>query len=569
LRIVAAKGVGLALRYSKRFSVKILAAVLGVIAASVPVLVFNVWLRNQRHDEAAVTAAWTLGYAETQIGQAVAAVSDLSAKGLDACQPAQIEAMRRTVLLTGPIKQVMLIGQDGEIACTNSGVQTRQHIIDSAVTPDRDIMFELVRMGDDAGERMLRIRKVVQTDKPGIAAVVPAGLLLPQVSIQGGPLRGAIRLTMPGGALVGEAGEDAVREQHHASLRSRPYGLRVAVSMPAAGLIVEQDGLRRIAMLVTGMIAIAILLFALMRVRRQSGGTAANLARAILAEEFVPYYQPVVDIRTGKLLGAEVLVCWKRADGGFIEPAAFVALVGSSGPVLELTLTRSLMRRVRDDIGPAIGKRPHLTIAFKVAPQHFDDAGIINDVGTIFDRSQIKLTQIVLELTGRHRIDNLIGMRRTVAALQGMGCKVAIDDAGAGHGGLSYILKLGVDIIKIDRAFVQSLDSEGHCKIIETLIDLAKNMRMEIVAEGVENFDQVMYLRQHGVAAAQGYVFAPPLPSGSFLQLLDAMDPAGDVAWPAVAKADRTRSKVASPTTGKRPPSQAAAAKPAQANRVR
>jgi sensor c-di-GMP phosphodiesterase-like protein len=524
-----AKGVGLALRYSKRSSLKIVAVVLGVIAASVPVLVFNAWLRNQGEDEAAVTAAWALGYAETRIGQAVAAVQDLSAKGVDACRPAEIEAMHHAVLLIGPVKELMLIGQNGQIACTDSGVQTRQNIIVSVATSDRDIMLELVRMSD-ASERLLRVRKVGQADKPGLAAVVPADLLLPQVSIRGGPLRGLIRLTMPGGALIGESGaEDVEQEQHHARLKSQPYGLTVGVSMPATGLIADQDGLRRIGMLVTGLIAITILLFALKRVRRQRGGMAADLARAILAEEFVPYYQPVVDIQNGKLLGAEVLVRWKHADGSFIEPVAFVALIESSAVALELT--RSLMRRVRDDIGAAIGKRPHVTIAFNVAPEHFDDALIINDVGTIFDSSPVKLTQIVLELTERRRIDNLTGMRRTIAALQGMGCKVAIDNVGTGNSGLSYILKLGVDIIRIDKVFVQSIDSEGHSKtIIETLIDLAKNMRMEIVAAGVENFDQVMYLRERGIAAAQGCVFAPPLPSGSFLQLLDAMEPAGDVA---------------------------------------
>ena len=104
-------------------------------------------------------------------------------------------------------------------------------------------------------------------------------------------------------------------------------------------------------------------------------------------------------------------------------------------------------------------------------------------------------------------------MRRTIAALQRVGCKVAIDDVGTGHSGLSYILKLGVDIIKIDKIFVEAIGSEGPSKpIIETLIDLAKNMRMEIVAEGVETFDQVTYLRDRGIGAAQGYVFAPPLP---------------------------------------------------------
>ncbi|WP_198164464.1 EAL domain-containing protein [Rhodoplanes sp. Z2-YC6860] len=516
-----------------------MAVVLGIIAASVPVLLFNAWLRGQGEDETAVTAAWALGYADTQIGEAVTAINDLSTNGIDSCRPAQVEAMRRAVLRSGPFKELLLIGQNGQVACTDSGLQVRQQVIASVAATDRDILLELVRIGEGS-ERLLRVRKVGQADKPSIAAVIPTALLLPQVSLRGGRLDGAVRLTMPDGAVVSEAGKvNSEQEQRHVRLRSQPYGLTVTVSLPVGGLIADQDALRRIAMLVTGVTAIVILLFALRRARQPASGTA-ELAKAILSDQFVPYYQPVVDIQTGKLLGAEVLVRWKRADGSFIEPAAFAALIESSG--LSLDLTRSLMRRVRDDIGAAIGKRPRVSVAFNVAPQHFDDAMIINDVGTIFDNSQIKLTQIVLELTERHRIDNLTAMRKTIAALQGMGCKVAIDDAGTGHSGLSYILKLGVDIIKIDKVFVHALGSEGHSKAtIETLIDLAKNMRMEIVAEGVEDFDQVTYLRERGVAAAQGYVFAPPLPAGSFLQLLDAMEPVAEMV-PAPAKPQRASS---------------------------
>jgi EAL domain-containing protein (putative c-di-GMP-specific phosphodiesterase class I) len=210
-----------------------------------------------------------------------------------------------------------------------------------------------------------------------------------------------------------------------------------------------------------------------------------------------------------------------------MEPLAFVSTIEASGLVLELT--RSLMRRVRDDLDQAIGSRPEMRISFNVAPQHFDDVLILHDIGTIFDNSPIKLTQIVLELTERYQVKNFTSTRRTIAALQGLGCKVAIDDVGTGHSGLSYILKLGVDIIKIDRMFVDAIGAEGHSKaIIETLIDLAKNMRMEIIAEGVETFDQVSYLRERGISAAQGYIFAPPLPADSFRHLLDAMDPLAD-----------------------------------------
>jgi sensor c-di-GMP phosphodiesterase-like protein len=132
----------------------------------------------------------------------------------------------------------------------------------------------------------------------------------------------------------------------------------------------------------------------------------------------------------------------------------------------------------------------------------------------------------MLEVTERQPIENLTETRRVIAALQGIGVKVAIDDVGIGHSGLSYMLKLGVDVIKIDKMFIDSLGTDRNSNaIIETLIDLAQNMRMDVVAEGVETFEQVVHLRDLGIRAAQGYVFAPPLPGSAFLQLVEAIDP--------------------------------------------
>ena len=126
----------------------------------------------------------------------------------------------------------------------------------------------------------------------------------------------------------------------------------------------------------------------------------------------------------------------------------------------------------------------------------------------------------MLEVTERQPLDDLDMARRVIAALQELGCKVAIDDVGTGHGGLSYMLKLGVNYIKIDKMFVDAIGTERYSTtIIETLIDLAHNMRMEIFAEGVETFEQVKYLRDRGIFLAQGYAFAPPLPGALFRQL--------------------------------------------------
>jgi EAL domain-containing protein (putative c-di-GMP-specific phosphodiesterase class I) len=242
------------------------------------------------------------------------------------------------------------------------------------------------------------------------------------------------------------------------------------------------------------------------------------------AGEFVPYFQPIVDIRSGRLRGAEVLVRWRKPDGTIVPPAMFIPLVESSGLIIELT--RSLMRRVLQEAGAAIGKRPHLTIGFNLTARHFSSEEIVEDVRNIFKRSPVKLSQLVLEVTERQPIENLTETRRIIAALQGLGCKIAIDDVGTGHSGLSYMLKLGADIIKIDKIFIDSIGIDRNSNtIIETLIDLAQNMRMDVVAEGVESFEQVVHLRELGIRAAQGYVFAPPLPASVFLKLVETIDP--------------------------------------------
>jgi EAL domain-containing protein (putative c-di-GMP-specific phosphodiesterase class I) len=198
------------------------------------------------------------------------------------------------------------------------------------------------------------------------------------------------------------------------------------------------------------------------------------------------------------------------------------------------------MRHVCAEAGSAIGARPGMKISFNLAAQLVRDEAVVKDVRNAFASGPIGLSQVVLELTERDQIENLAETRRVIAALQGTGVRIAIDDVGTGHSGLSYILKLGVDIIKIDKMFVDALGTDRNSTtIVETLIDLAHNMRMDVIAEGVESFEQVMHLRELGVRSAQGYVFAPPLPGSAFLQLVEAIDPLPVVTEGKVAGAAR------------------------------
>ena len=338
-------------------------------------------------------------------------------------------------------------------------------------------------------------------------------------------------IAAPANALEGTAEDGDTIRTHNQSNR---YPLLATASVSRAAVFSAHNDLRTVSALGAAVLALLTISLALLLASRSRANPVAELERALEAGEFVPYYQPVVDLRTGAIVGAEVLMRWRKADGTIIPPAAFIPLAESSGLILDMT--RALMIAARDEFSAVLGRRPGVKVAFNLTARHFDDDKIVADVRAIFAASPIRLSQIVLEVTERQPLEDLDTARRVIAALQDLGCKVAIDDVGTGHGGLSYMLKLGVNYIKIDKMFVDAIGTERYSTtIIETLVDLARNMRMEIFAEGVETFDQVKYLRDRGIHLAQGYAFAPPLPGPLFRQLLEAAHPLGTGAEPAGA----------------------------------
>ncbi len=209
-----------------------------------------------------------------------------------------------------------------------------------------------------------------------------------------------------------------------------------------------------------GAIILALGVFSALIPRRTPGNPVTAIENALRAGEFVPYYQPIVDIRSGQLRGAEVLVRWRKPDGTLVLPGSFIPLAESSGLIRDMT--RDLMRRVCAEAGSALGCRPALKISFNFAGQLFSDDSIVKDVRKIFSGSPIKLSQVVLEVTERDPIENFTATRQTIAAFQELGVRIAIDDVGTGHSGLSYMLKLGVDIIKIDKMFVDAIGTDRN-----------------------------------------------------------------------------------------------------------
>jgi sensor c-di-GMP phosphodiesterase-like protein len=274
------------------------------------------------------------------------------------------------------------------------------------------------------------------------------------------------------------------------------------------------------------LLAIMLIVFVLQALRRRPHAEDA-IAAGIKNREFIPYFQPVMNLQTGELLGCEVLIRWRKRDGTIIPPGVFIQKAEESGLAVEMT--RQLMEKVRDQIGRYYAGRPHLKVAFNLFAGHFSDLSTVDDVREIFKEGGIRFSQIVLEVTERYPLPNMSRALTAIGALQNLGCKVALDDAGTGHGGLAYLQQLGMDQVKIDKLFVDTI-TEGvtAAPIIDSMIEMAKRMNMEVVAEGVETLAQFEYLKNRGVTAAQGYLFAKPMPLKAYIKLIENMSPLDD-----------------------------------------
>jgi sensor c-di-GMP phosphodiesterase-like protein len=522
----------------------LIAIAAGALLVGALMIAFQFWLGRlidrQGHAEVAIAARRAVALADSRLDQAAATLDVLAARGVDSCSPTNLAAMHQAAFPAAAVKAVAVLGPDRQMLCASSELPSAQQqtIAAAARTVTGRIAFDLVHLAD--ARTLVRLRRRAGLGPNEIAAYVPAALLLPQVSIKGSALSAYVSLTTHAGTVIGAAGHHPKPGDTRFTVQtsSDKYDVDVEILVPREMVPAEHEDLRWIGLIGTGAIVMVLAIFVLLLRRRAPGNPVTEIERALAAGEFVPYYQPIVDIRSGQLRGAEVLVRWKKPDGTLVLPGAFIPLAESSG--LIRAMTRDLMRRTCAEAGEAIGRRPSLKISFNFAGKLFSDESIVNDVRKIFTSSPIKLAQVVLEVTERDPIENFTEARQVIAALQGLGVRIAIDDVGTGHSGLSYMLKLGVDIIKIDKMFVDAIGTDRNSTtIVETLVDLAHNMRMDVVAEGVENFEQVMHLRELGIRSAQGYVFAPPLPGSAFLQLIEAIDPlpaaAAEVAAPAFA----------------------------------
>lgn len=241
---------------------------------------------------------------------------------------------------------------------------------------------------------------------------------------------------------------------------------------------------------------------------------------AIARGEIVPFYQPVVNGKEGTLRGVEVLARWKHPIAGYLSPSSFIPVAEKTG--LIVPLTQSLMTQVVDHMNTIAGKLPvgfHVGINFSAS--HIASPTFVEEClkyKTSFTRGDLNL---VIEVTEREPLDIDEHLIQTLNDLHENGFVIALDDFGTGYSGLSYLHDLHIDYIKIDKSFVGRVNANKEStRILDSVLELARNLSISIVAEGVETQEQVDYLNRNNVSFQQGYFFFKPVPFTELAKIL-------------------------------------------------
>ena len=250
----------------------------------------------------------------------------------------------------------------------------------------------------------------------------------------------------------------------------------------------------------------------------------AALRRGLAASEFVLHYQPKVDLRTGRITGAEALVRWNHPEKGLLYPASFVplaektGLVGALGEFVIAAACEQLAQWRSDGL-------PDLTVAVNVSASELGQ-GLVDYVTRALRLACIPGRSLELELTESAALDSLELTVQVIEALRALGVTCSIDDFGTGYCGLSYLNRLPIDALKIDRSFITEL-SGGSDTIVTAVIALGHSLGLKVIAEGVETADQLAYLASRGCDEMQGFLFSKPVPADEFAALVLARNPDG------------------------------------------
>jgi sensor c-di-GMP phosphodiesterase-like protein len=302
-----------------------------------------------------------------------------------------------------------------------------------------------------------------------------------------------------------------------AVVRSPEFRMAAVAAVP---LNYVRDHSRDVALLLVpiGLLAGVVLAVAIFALARQQMALPAAVRAALRKDELYLEYQPVVDLRNGRWIGVEALVRWRRPTGEVMQPDLFIPIAEENGLIVRLT--QRVLKLVCEDVGDFIATHPDFHVGINVSPADFNDPDFLDTLDSSLRGMNAEPGNLILEVTERGLLDPEVA-RRSTRSLRVTGFAVAIDDFGTGYSSLAYLESLELDYLKIDRSFIEAIGTGSPTSlVVPHVIAMARDLKLCMIAEGVETQAQADYLRARGVQYGQGWLFGRSMP---FAEVVAAM----------------------------------------------
>jgi EAL domain-containing protein (putative c-di-GMP-specific phosphodiesterase class I) len=238
-----------------------------------------------------------------------------------------------------------------------------------------------------------------------------------------------------------------------------------------------------------------------------------DLQRALKQEEFITYYQPIINLATEKISGFEALVRWRHPERGLISPLEFIPCMEETGlivPVGIMILKQSCLQlKAWHDLGWT-----ELTMSVNLSVRQFACPNLVEDIDQVLLETAIDPNYLKMEITESAIMDNAQTAITVLEQLRSRHIQISIDDFGTGYSSLGYLHRFPVDNLKIDRSFVSQIQSDQRkYQVVDMIVSLSKQLQLSIIAEGIETTEQLQWLQNVGCEYGQGYLFSKPLPA--------------------------------------------------------
>ena len=480
-------------------------------------------INAQRSKQLQELSEIALRRSETTVDFGGATLAELASRGPLNCEAAALQAVRLQVYQRGTVKDIRLVKRDGSVVCSaysetlefDNGWPSRADMLPAS--DDSVLLFRVDQINGVA----LGMQKDIDATNSLVAIL---GINAYVFDIMPSELRAHSEVTLElsnGEPVIRHSVDDGGRPLSDPltfSVSSKRYPLRTIIR-------IESQAFHRWHnepyLPIVALAAVLGLVFGGLLMRAMSPvNEIADLDRGLRAGEFKPYFQPLFNLQSGAITGCEVLARRIRRDGTIEPPSSFIPLAERSGRIVPMTW--QILAQALRDMQPLMKRDKYMKLSINIVPNHMLSPDFIDTLRKLVHDARVSARQIVLEVTEREAFPDLTQAAAVVSKLREHGFCVAIDDVGIGHSGLSQIQALGANTMKIDKIFVDRIAVDPtSTAIVEMMVRLAHELKMTLVAEGIESREQAASLVACGVEEGQGYMVAPPLPIDKFIALLE------------------------------------------------